>query len=247
MTSNNKVSVNQYNQPIGLAMPEWTSHPYPSGVSLSGTYCRIEPLSVAQHGEDLFEAISLSPDGRDWTYMFCGPFSDKADYYAYLEQAAASRDPMHYAIIDLATTRAVGTFSLMRVDPVNGVVEVGHVVFSDRLKKTRAATEAHYLLMKYVFDDLAYRRYEWKCDSLNAPSRQSALRLGFTFEGIFRQAIIYKGRTRDTAWFSILDGEWNMLKHRFQQWLDPKNFDAEGKQYYGLNKFLVESKYNSLD
>jgi RimJ/RimL family protein N-acetyltransferase len=147
---------------------------------------------------------------------------------------AASEDPLHFAVVDLASGRAVGTLALMRIDAANGVVEVGHVMFSPHLQRTPLSTEAQYLLMRHVFDELGYRRYEWKCDSLNAPSRRTAQRLGFTFEGVFRQAIVTKGRNRDTAWFAVIDGDWPALRAAFEAWLAPDNFDADGHQRQGL-------------
>jgi len=227
-------TLNLYQQPIGEPLPGWTVRPRPSRSPIEGRYCRLEPLDPQRHAADLHAAYSQAPDGRDWTYMSVGPFADAASYRDYVELAAASADPMHYAVIERKTGSAVGTMALMRIDPANGVVEVGHVMFSPLLKNTPVSTEAQYLLMKHAFDELGYRRYEWKCDSLNAPSRQAAARLGFRFEGIFRQAIVYKGRTRDTAWFSIVDGEWPALRTAFEQWLAPENFDAQGRQRASL-------------
>ncbi|WP_319497611.1 GNAT family protein [uncultured Cohaesibacter sp.] len=224
------MTVNQYGQPIGDALPDWSARPRPGDVVLTGQHCRLEPLDADRHGRDLYEAYATAPDGRDWTYMAGGPFLCRDGFDAYLRAAAQSPDPKHYAIIDLALGKAVATFSLMRIDPANGVIEVGNVAFSPLLKQKTAATEAQFLLMGYVFGDLGYRRYEWKCDSLNAPSRKAAERLGFSFEGIFRQAIIYKGRSRDTAWFSIIDKEWPLLKEAFELWLAPDNFDAGNRQ-----------------
>jgi RimJ/RimL family protein N-acetyltransferase len=225
---------NPYQQPIGEPVPDWTARARPPRATFEGRYCRLEPLDAARHAADLYDAYSRAGDGRDWTYMSAGPFADAASYRAYAEQAAASADPQHYAVIDRSTQRAVGTLALMRIDPANGVIEVGFVTFSPLLKRTPVSTEAQYLLMKHVFDDLGYRRYEWKCDSLNAPSRQTAARLGFQFEGIFRQAIVYKGRNRDTAWFSIIDNEWPARRADFEQWLAPENFDAQGVQRKSL-------------
>ncbi|WP_119308199.1 GNAT family N-acetyltransferase [Cohaesibacter haloalkalitolerans] len=224
------MTVNQYGQPIGDALPDWSARPRPGDVVLKGQYCRLEPLDADRHGRDLYEAYATAPDGRDWTYMTGGPFLCRDGFDAYLRAAAQSPDPKHYAIIDLALGKAVATFSLMRIDPANGVIEVGNVAFSPLLKQKTAATEAQFLLMGYVFGDLGYRRYEWKCDSLNAPSRKAAERLGFSFEGIFRQAIIYKGRSRDTAWFSVIDKEWPLLKEAFELWLAADNFDAGNRQ-----------------
>lgn len=225
---------NEYQQPIGAALEGWTPRERPARVTLEGERCRIEPVDVERHAADLFEAYSAAPDGSDWTYLFTGPFTDFESFHAYLEKAAASEDPLHYAIIDRASSKAVGTFALMRIDPAHGAIEVGSVTFSPRLKRTALSTEAQYLLMRYAFDELGYRRYEWKCDSLNAPSRKTAQRLGFQFEGIFRQAVVYKGRSRDTAWYAIIDQDWPQVKRAFESWLAPANFDAQGNQRASL-------------
>ncbi len=219
---------NEFGPPIGPAMSGWTPRQQPAGVTLTGRFCQLEPVDLARHAADLFAAYSGAPQG--WTYMAAGPFASEADFRAHAEAIAASTDPRHYAVTDLKTGKAVGTLSLMRIDPNNGVIEVGNVMFSPLLQRTPLSTEAQYLLMAYAFDALGYRRYEWKCDALNAPSRRTAGRLGFTFEGIFRQAVIYKGRSRDTAWFSIIDKEWPQLKTAFEAWLDNGNFHADGSQ-----------------
>lgn len=225
---------NEYGQPIGPALPGWTPRPTPGSVILEGTWCRIEPFEPPRHADALYAAYRAAPDGRDWTYLSVGPFDDPHTYRRYADSAAASTDPRHYAVIDRKTGAAVGTMALMRIDPRNGVIEVGHITFSPLLKQTPLSTEAQFLLMGYVFDKLGYRRYEWKCDSLNAPSRQAALRLGFSFEGIFRQAIVYKGRSRDTAWYAITEAEWPAVKRGFEAWLAPVNFDPAGRQLRSL-------------
>jgi RimJ/RimL family protein N-acetyltransferase len=227
---------NAFQQPIGAAIDHWTPRARPERIVIAGRHCRLEPLDVERHAADLFEAYSQAPDGRDWTYLFVGPFADLASYKQYLTQAAASADPLHYAVIDLTGGKAVGTLALMRIEPNHGVIEVGSVTFSPLLKQTPLSTEAQFLLMRYAFDELGYRRYEWKCDSLNAPSRKAAARLGFQFEGIFRQAVVYKGRSRDTAWFSIIDPEWPRVKTAFERWLADDNFDADGKQRLSLTQ-----------
>jgi RimJ/RimL family protein N-acetyltransferase len=219
--------LNAYGQAIGAPMPHWQARPLPGRVTLAGQYCRLEPLDAAHHGADLLHVHKAAPDGRLWTYMAAGPFEDDTQFHAYLERMASSTDPLNFAVVDTATRRAVGTMALMRMDPANGVIEVGHIMFSPALQRTRAATEAQYLLMRLVFDELRYRRYEWKCDDLNGPSRQAALRLGFQFEGVFRQAVVYKQRSRDTAWFSIIDSEWPVLRESFERWLAPDNFDGD--------------------
>ncbi len=229
--------VNEYAQPIGESLPGWTPRPGPERIVLEGTYCRLEPLDAACHAENLYGAYSVATDSRDWTYMAAGQFVHLGDYRRYAEGAAQSKDPAHYAVIDRKTGKAVGTLALMRIDTANGAIEVGNVMFSPQLKRTPISTEAQFLLMSYVFDVLGYRRYEWKCDSLNAPSRQAAARLGFRFEGIFRQAVVYKGRSRDTAWYSMVDSEWPERKRAFQAWLAADNFDEQGAQRKPLERF----------
>ena len=226
---------NPYGQPIGAAVERWTARPCPPRTPMAGRYGRVEPVDVERHAAGLFEAYAAAPDGRDWTYLFADRPADSAAFGTYLQAAAASDDPMHFTIVDLATGRAVGTAALMRIEPVHGVIEVGSIAYSPRLKQTRAGTEAMYLMMRRAFDELGYRRYEWKCDSLNAPSRVAAHRLGFTFEGIFRQAIVYKNRNRDTAWYSIIDTEWPRLRGAFEGWLARRNFDANGRQRRSLS------------
>ncbi|ODN68874.1 GNAT family N-acetyltransferase [Methylobrevis pamukkalensis] len=221
---------NDFGQPIGDALPDWAPAPWPPATPMSGRLVRLEPLSAAAHGDALFSAFALDPEGRNWTYMNIGPFPERGAFDAWLAWAEASRDPMFHAVVDVASGEAVGFASYMRIDPAAGVIEVGYIMFSPRLQRTAHATETMYLMMARVFDELGYRRYEWKCDSLNAPSRRAAERFGFTFEGIFRQATVYKGRNRDTAWFSILDGEWPAIAAAFRAWLDAKNFDADGRQ-----------------
>ncbi len=200
-----------------------------------GRYCRLEPVSVQRHANDLFAAYQQAPDDRDWTYLVhCRPDTPQ-DFNTYLAKLEKSEDPLNFTIIDAATNQAVGTAALLRIEPAHGVIEVGGITFSPLLKQTRAATESMYLMMRRAFDELGYRRYEWKCDSLNAPSRAAALRYGFIFEGIFRQALVYKGRSRDTAWFSITDAEWPRIRAAFEAWLDPTNFNAGGKQKQPLS------------
>lgn len=226
-------TVNSFQQPIGLSLPDWQRRPLPERVTLNGQFCRLEPLSAARHGAQLWQAWGQAEDARGWTYLSVGPFDTEADFMQYIAGAETSADPFHFAVVDTASGQALGTLSLMRLDPANGSIEVGFVVFSPLLQRTALATEAHFLLMKYAFETLGYRRYEWKCDSLNGPSRRAALRLGFRFEGVFRQMGIYKGRTRDTAWFSITDGEWPLVKSAFERWLAADNM-PHGEQRVGL-------------
>jgi RimJ/RimL family protein N-acetyltransferase len=220
---------NSFGQPIGAALDRWSPRPRPTRTSIAGQYCRIEPLSVTRHGADLERAYLGPADGRDWTYLGVERPESHEEFEQHFTQLAASEDPLHFAIVDTAPARAVGTASLMRIDTASGVI-----AYSPLLKRSRAGTEAMYLLMRYAFDELGYRRYEWKCDSLNAPSRAAALRYGFTFEGIFRNATVVKGRSRDTAWYSITDAEWPPIRAAFEAWLDPSNFDANGAQKRAL-------------
>ncbi|HUP52722.1 MAG TPA: GNAT family protein [Longimicrobiales bacterium] len=196
---------------------------------MEGRTCRLEPLDADAHADALHEAYALDTDGRGWTYLPYGPFASAADYHVWSEEAAASADPLFFAILD-GDGAPLGVASYLRIMPAIGTVEVGHIHLAPLLQRTCAATEAMYLMMRRAFDELGYRRYEWKCDDLNAPSRRAAERLGFTYEGTHRQATIYKGRNRDTAWYSILDGEWSRVRATLEAWLDPGNFDAEGRQ-----------------
>lgn len=224
---------NEFNQPIGEALQHYSAGEYPSVTLLQGRFCRLEKLSVDKHANDLFEVYS-SPL-HYWTYLPLEPFNDKNAFIKYLAEIEVSKDPYYFSIIDVQTQKAIGTFALMRIDPKNRVIEVGWVIYSSTLQKTKIGTEAQFLLAEYVFEQLKYRRYEWKCDSLNEPSNQAAKRLGFSFEGTFRQALVYKGRTRDTNWYSMLDCEWENRKARFQRWLSDDNFDANGQQKIALS------------
>jgi RimJ/RimL family protein N-acetyltransferase len=207
---------------------------------MQGRLCHLTPLSSAKHASALHEAHSLDREGRNWTYLPYGPFASLAEYTRWVEWAEAQEDPQFYSIVDGASGQAVGTASYLRITPAMGVIEVGHLAFSPRLQRTPAATEAMYLMMRRAFEELGYRRYEWKCDSLNAPSLAAAKRLGFTFEGTFRQMHVMKGRNRDTAWLSIIDGEWPAVKRTLEGWLAPENFDAAGKQRRRLGELMAE-------
>jgi RimJ/RimL family protein N-acetyltransferase len=197
---------------------------------MAGAYCILEKLDPARHGAALWQALSLDADARHWTYLPYGPFETEADYIGWLKEVAPKNDPLFYAILNAGTGRAVGLASYLRIDPAMGVIEVGHLRFSSLLQRRPAATEAMYLMMRRAFDELGYRRYEWKCDALNAPSRAAAVRLGLSFEGVFRQAVVVKGRNRDTAWYAITDVDWAALRERFERWLRADNFDADGGQ-----------------
>jgi len=220
---------NALDQPVGPPLADWTAPPRPPREPMAGRLCRVEPLDPGRHGEALYRANSLDTNGRNWTYLNYGPFDSFAAYRRWMEEFCLGEDPLFHAIVDSATGTAAGVASYHRIDPKAGVIEVGHINYSPLLQRNPAATEAMYLMMKRAFE-LGYRRYEWKCDSLNAPSRAAAQRLGFSFEGIFRQATIYKGRSRDTAWYAAIDKEWPELERAFLRWLDPANFDAQGRQ-----------------
>ena len=199
---------NEFGQPIGDPVEGWTARPRPPRTPMEGRYCRVEPLDLDRHAAELHAANTDAADDRRWTYLSADGFADAGAYRHWLAQVSAGDDSLFHAIVDGVSNQAVGVAAYLRIDPANGAIEVGHINYSSRLQQTRAATEAMFLMMRRAFDELGYRRYEWKCDSLNEPSRRAAARLGFQFEGIFRQAVVYKGRNRDTAWFSILDSEW---------------------------------------
>ena len=227
---------NELNQPIGAPLPDWQALPTPTLTPLEGAHCHLEALNADKHTSELFEAYSRDTSGESWTYLGYGPFESSSQLHETIVQLTSGNDPLFYAIIDKVTGLAVGWASYMRIAAAMGVLEVGHIVYAPQLQRTTAATEVMYLLMKQAFE-LGYRRYEWKCDSLNEPSRKAALRLGFRFEGIFRQAIVYRGRNRDTAWYSIIDREWPALKQAFEGWLAAENFDAAGRQRKSLAAF----------
>ena len=221
--------VNELGQPIGWPVATDLPRPRPEKVRLEGRFCSLVPLDVEAHGGQLWEAFSADMTGVDWTCLPVAPIETEADFGVFLRAAEASEDPLYFTVLN-AEGRAVGHATYLRIDPANGVIEVGYIHFSPLMQRTPMSTEAMYLMMAYVFETLGYRRYEWKCDALNAPSLAAAKRLGFTFEGVFRQAVVYKGRNRDTAWLSVLDSEWPALKARFERWLDVENFDSKGRQ-----------------
>ncbi len=232
---------NEFGQPIGHLVKNWSPRPQPSDVVLEGKYCMVEPLNL-DHAESLYNSFLKSPDGRSWTWLFDEAPKNFAEYFSWVENKCQKNDPFFFTILDKNTQAAIGVFALMRIDANNGVIEVGHVHFSPLLSGTIMSTEAHWLLMKYVFEELKYRRYEWKCNSLNEPSRRAAKRLGFQYEGTFRNALVAKGRNRDTDWFSIIDTEWDIVNKTMQQWLSPLNFTDTGRQI----KTLLEIRENIL-
>lgn len=205
---------------------------------MEGRFCRVEPLDVTRHADELYRANCADTEDSVWTYLLHGPFSNFETYRHWMENTCLGDDPLFYAVINLKTRTAVGVASYMRIDPANGVIEVGHINYSPTLQRTAAGTEAMYLMMKRAFDELGYRRYEWKCDNLNVASKRAAQRYGFSFEGVFRQAVVTKGRNRDTAWFSIIDNDWPGIKMAFEAWLSPENMGDEGQQKQPLGAFM---------
>ncbi len=203
---------------------------------MQGRLVRLEPLDPARHAAELYETTHTQEREITWRYLSDGPFESAADFRANLEKKASSEDPLYFAIVDRATGKAAGYAAYMRIDVRNGVMEVGSILFVPAFRRTAGATEAMYLMARHAFEDLGYRRYEWKCNALHEGSRRAALRLGFAFEGVFRQHMIVKGRNRDTAWFAMLDGEWPDRKANFERWLDPGNFDRDGRQKTPLRR-----------
>ena len=209
---------------------EWTPRPRPDAALLEGRWCRLERFDPVRHADAIYEASLASGAEDRFRYLFEAPPVSRAEYDAWAERVAASQDPLFYAVVDGATGRAEGRQTLMRITPEHGVIEVGNIMWGPRAARTRLATEAIYLFAAYVFDTLGYRRFEWKCNAENAPSRRAALRFGFAFEGIFREHMVVKGRNRDTAWFAMVDADWPGIRAAFERWLDPANFDPEGQQ-----------------
>jgi RimJ/RimL family protein N-acetyltransferase len=207
----------------------WSSRPRPERAALAGRYCRLEPLDPQRHGTQLFEA-SMAPGAEErFRYLFEAP-QTRAEFDLWLRRSAASEDPLFFAVIDSASGRCEGRQALMRIVPEHGVIEIGSILWGPAIARTRVATEALYLFARHAFDTLGYRRFEWKCNAMNEPSRRAAARFGFSYEGTFRQHMVVKGESRDTAWFSIMDKEWPGLRQIFERWLEPANFDHKGRQ-----------------
>ena len=236
-----ETQTNALGQHTGVDLENWQPCSPPSLHPMIGRYCRLVALCPDTHVQQLFEAFSDDTDQRNWTYLPCGPFDSLDAFKDWLTQSSQGKDPLFYTIIDQRDDHAVGLASYLRIQPTVGAIEVGHIHFSPRLQKTPLATEAMFLMMQRAFAELGYRRYEWKCDACNQGSRNAAQRLGFQFEGIFRQATVYKGRNRDTAWFSIIDKEWPAIESMFKRWLDETNFDSNGKQLTRLQAFFKEN------
>lgn len=214
-------------RPLGSELPDWRPPPRPDGLTLSGTFATLEPLDPERHAADLFRAY----EGADhvWDYMPVGPFASAATFHRWMRDAVERRDAVFFAIRNREADEVQGYCALLNIAPANGSIEVGFIAYSPALQRTRAATDAQYLLMRWAFE-AGYRRYEWKCNALNQPSRRAAERLGFSYEGVFRQHMVVKGRNRDTAWFAAIDSEWPALKEAFEAWLAPSNFDDQGQQ-----------------
>jgi RimJ/RimL family protein N-acetyltransferase len=227
--------LNPLGQPIGVSLPDWTPPPAPPRTGLTGRYCQLAPMD-ARFAAELYAAAALDRDGGSWTYLPYGPLQSEKEYREWIVASGLGDDPQFFVLVDAAAGRAVGQAAYLNIKPAQGSIEVGHLYFSPLAARTRVATEAMYLMMRRA-SELGYRRYAWKCDALNAPSRAAAERFGFRYEGIFRQATVVKRRNRDTAWYAAIDGEWPQLAAAFEAWLAPSNFDAAGRQKASLRSF----------
>lgn len=242
---------NAYGQPVGSNLDRWQAPSKPSAECLAGRFCRLEPLDAARHAEALWQAwqvpapeIDNDTEGRArWTYLGGRPFDDEAGCRAWLARMGADCELLCYAVVDLADEKAVGMAAYLNIVPVDGRIEIGHISFSPRMARTPISSEALMLMMAHAFD-MGYRRLEWKCDALNAPSRRAAERLGFRFEGVFRQHRVVAGCNRDTAWFSVLDGEWPVIRECHRRWLAPENFDATGRQHRSLTSMTAALRHD---
>lgn len=230
--------INEHGQPIGLPVEGWVGARPPVAEPMEGDRVRLVPLSAERDAEPLFRAYAADSTGANWTYLPYGPFASVDAYRAWLAEKQATRAECFFTITDPRSGEAKGVAAYLRIHPESGSIEVGHLSYSPALQRTVASTEAMFLMMRRVFDDWGYRRYEWKCDALNAPSRAAATRLGFRYEGVFRQLMVVKGRNRDTAWFSIVDEEWPAIRQAFEGWLSPSNFDRAGRQRRRLEELM---------
>lgn len=222
-----------------MDLKEWTPRPLPAREPLEGRYVRLEPIDAVKHGDGLYEASTVADADARFRYLFEYPPEERAALNIWLEKAEASKDPLFFAVIDKASGKVAGRQALMRIDPVHGSIEIGNIYWGPLISRKPAATEAQFLFMQYAFDALGYRRYEWKCNNANEPSKRAAEQFGFQFEGIFRQHYIQKGQNRNSAWYSIIDSEWPALKAAYQAWLSPDNFDRDGVQIKKLEEFRV--------
>lgn len=229
---------NEHGQPIGEPVPGWEPRTPPGTVTHEGRYVRLEPVA-ANHAEDLHAALGGEDDEPLWTYRHDDRPDDVAGFARMIDDLAAGTDTVTFTVVPTDTGRAAGMATLCRIDPAHGSIEVGAVIYARVLQRTRAATEAIHLLARHVFDDLGYRRFEWKLDRHNDPSARAARRLGFRFEGRFRNALVYKGRNRDTDWFAMTDADWPSVRAAHEEWLDPDNFDADGRQRTHLSELTA--------
>ena len=229
------MKTNEFGQVIGEAVPGFTPGGLPTATSIEGRYTRLEKLNES-HKEALYAVYGPDTPAQMWTYLAGSSVANEVEWDDLFDRLLRDSSKFYYVILDKSTQKALGTFALMRLETANRVVEIGSVTYLPELQRTRMATEAQYLMARYVFEEMGYRRYEWKCDALNEPSKRAAKRLGFTYEGRFRQAVVYKGRTRNTDWYSMIDQEWPKLKKRFEKWLLPENFNEEGVQYHSLSQ-----------
>jgi len=227
--------LNEFGQPVGQVVTDWRPPEWPHHRCMDGRYCRLEPIDPDRHAEALFASYQLDREGRIWTYLPYGPFAGPGEYRQWMEQNCLGNDPQFYAIVDPTSRAAIGVAGYMRIVPAMGSIEIGHLCYSPLLQRTTAATEAIFLMMQQAFTQ-GYRRVEWKCNALNQASRHAAERLGFHFEGVFRQAAVIKGHNRDTAWFSVIDSEWPALQLAFESWMQASNFDSRGQQLVSLSE-----------
>ena len=223
------IRLNEFDQPIGYPVENWTGVESPDDLTIHGMYGTLVPLNVQVHGRQLHEQFLVDSEGKDWTYLSYGPFPEYEAFERWMLETCFKPDIRFFVVIDAKNRETVGMLSLMRIDRVHGVIEIGHVHFSPKMQRSSLSTETIYSLIAWAFA-AGYRRVEWKCDNLNARSKAAALRFGFQFEGLFRNALVYKGRNRDTAWFSIIQQEWPPIEKAFEEWLDPSNFDELGHQ-----------------
>ena len=218
-------------------LSNWTARPAPQRTVFEGHHVRIEPLLAKRHGDGLFAASTVADAAERFRWLPDYPPETRAAFQPWLDRVEASEDPLWFTVIERRTGTIAGRQTLMRIDQANGVIEIGHIYWGPTIARTPAATEALFLFAAHVFDDLGYRRFEWKCNNRNAPSKRAALRFGFTFEGVFRQHLVLKGENRDSAWYAITDKDWPAIRAGFVAWLDPANFDAEGRQIRRLESF----------
>ncbi|WP_170564808.1 GNAT family N-acetyltransferase [Ruegeria atlantica] len=241
------VRKNEHGQLIGMALPNWSGVQHPGHNEMAGRYARLSSLDPLTHTNDLFEAFGKDRVGKIWTYNFIGPFNTISSLRTWTDGASSVHAQPYFAVVNQETGTASGIASFMRIQPEHGVMEIGGITFAPSLQRTRVATEAIYLMMRRAMTELGYRRLEWKCDALNAPSRAAAERFGFSFEGVFQQAITYKGRNRDTAWYALLDSEWPPVERGFQAWLASDNFDESGQQRNKLSDLIAHERANFVE